>query len=396
MDLFECNEELFEANCDPDVRVYVNQGGTSSGKTYCIMQRLIAIALSEPRAIITVVGQDLPNLKSGAIRDMQTMLYRQPYLAQQFTENRSDHYYSAANGSIIEFKSYEDAQDAKSGKRDYLFVNEANGITYEIYWQLQMRTRKKVWLDYNPSARFWVHDKVIGGEGVRLIISDHRSNRFLSESEHQRIEGIDDKELWMVYARGLTGKLTGLVFPRFKVVDKMPPLSECKAHGYGLDFGFSNDPAALVDVRLAHGELWLDEIFYETGLTNPDIARRSRECGLTNKDKIVADAAEPKSIAELRNLGLWVVPSVKGADSINSGIDTMRRYPINVTRRSVNISKEMKVYKFKVDRDGNATNKPIDKFNHAMDAARYVATDILTTRRSGTARYRNTYLYNNG
>ena len=396
MELFECNSELYKANCDPNVRVYVNQGGTSSGKTYCIMQRLIAIALTEPYSIITVVGQDLPNLKVGAMRDLKTMLQKSQFLTDQFSENRSDLTFTSPNGSIIEFKSYDDEQDAKSGKRDYLFVNEANGITYGIYWQLQMRTRNKVWLDYNPSSRFWVHDKVIGGDGVKLIISDHRANRFLTEAEHKRIENTDDRELWLVYARGLTGKLTGLVYPRFNVVDRMPPISECKAIGHGLDFGFTNDPAALVEVRLAHGELWVDEVIYETGLTNPDIANRCHALGITKKHKIVADGAEPKSIQELRNLGLWVVPSVKGADSINAGIDTIRRYPINVTRRSRNIIKEMGIYKYKVDRDGKTTNTPIDKFNHAMDAMRYVCTDMLTTRRTGTAKYNPTYLYQYG
>lgn len=393
MELFEVNSELYDANCDPAARVYVNQGGTSSGKTYCIMQRLIEIALTEPRSIITVTGQDLPNLKVGAKRDMQTILFNSPFLMDAFSENRSDNYYSCSNGSIIEFKSYDDAQDAKNGKRDYLFVNEANGITYDIYWQLQIRTKKKVWLDYNPSARFWVHDKVLGADDVRLIITDHRSNRFLSEEEHRRIETIDDRELWGVYARGLTGKLTGLVYKHYNVVDKMPPIGECKARGYGLDFGFSNDPAALIEMRLAHGELWLDELIYETDLTNPDIASRCFDIGLTKRDKIVADAAEPKSIKELNNLGLWVVPSAKGADSINAGIDTIRRYTINVTRHSRNLIKEIGVYKYKVDRDGKTTNVPIDKFNHAMDATRYVGTDLLTERRTGTAKSHLTKLY---
>lgn len=394
MELFDVNDELYTANCDPSVRVYVNQGGTSSGKTYCIMQRLIELALTEPRSIITVVGQDLPNLKSGAIRDTQTILFRSDYLNEFFNENKSDHYYTGKNGSIIEFKSFEDAQDAKNGKRDYLFINEANGITYDIYWQLQIRTRKKVYIDYNPSARFWVHDKVIGGEGVRLIISDHRANRFLSAEEHKRIENIEDKELWVVYGRGLTGKLTGLVFPRFNVVSTMPALSECKAHGYGLDFGFTNDPTALVDMRLAHGEIWLDEVIYTNGLTNPDIARRCKEAGLSRSDKIVADSAEMKSIAELHNMGLWVVPATKGQDSVNAGLDTMKRYTINVTRRSVNIINEMKKYKYKVDRDGNATNKPIDSFNHAIDAARYICMDLLTARRgNGGVKATNVRLY---
>ena len=393
MELFEVNSELYDANCDTTARVYVNQGGTSSGKTYCIMQRLIELALTEPRSIITVAGQDLPNLKAGAMRDMQTILYNSQFLSDAFSENRSDHYYTCSNGSIIEFKSYEDAQDAKNGKRDYLFVNEANGITYEIYWQLQIRTKKKVWIDYNPSARFWVHDKVIGGGDVRLIITDHRSNRFLSKDEHERIENIDDRELWNVYARGLTGKLTGLVFQNFSVVDKMPHIAECKKHGYGMDFGYTNDPSTLIEMALAHGQLWLDELMYETGLTNPDIAARCKGLGLSRRDKIVADSAEMKSIAELNNMGLWVVPSVKGADSINVGIDMMRRYHINITRRSVNLLNEVKKYKYKVDRDGNATNKPIDNFNHAIDASRYVCMAELGEKRTGTARAHNIRLY---
>ena len=392
MELFEVNSELYEANCDEAARVYVNQGGTSSGKTYCIMQRLIEIAATEPHSIITVVGQDLPNLKVGAMRDTQTIIDRSEVLSAMFTENRSGHYFTTPVGSIIEFKSYENAQDAKNGKRDYLFINEANGISYEIYWQLQIRTKKKIFIDYNPSARFWVHDKVIGGEGVRLIISDHRQNKFLTEEEHRRIENISDRELWKVYARGLTGKLTGLVFPMFNVVDEMPPLNECKKHGYGLDFGFTNDPTAMVDLRLAHGALWLDEIIYSTGMTNPDIATACKEAHL-NRDKIVADSAEPKSIQELRNLGLFVVPASKGADSVNSGIDMLRRYTINVTRRSTNIIRELKAYKYKVDRDGNTTNAPIDDFNHAMDAMRYIGMDMLAVRRTGTAKAHNTYLY---
>jgi phage terminase large subunit len=199
-----------------------------------------------------------------------------------------------------------------------------------------------------------------------------------------------------VYGLGELGTLDGLIYPDIELIDEMPPADGLREIG-GVDFGF-HDPTAIVRVLADHGRkcAYIDEIAYQREMRNGDITAALVGAAFSRATNIWADAAEPKSIAELRNLGLWVVPSVKGADSINSGIDTMRRYPINVTRRSVNISKEMKVYKFKVDRDGNATNKPIDKFNHAMDAARYVATDILTTRRSGTARYRNTYLYNNG
>ena len=377
---------LFRANTDEAARAYVNQGGTSSGKTYTIMQVLIYVALQEAGSITTVVGQDLPNLKVGAIRDAKTILACSEWLGSYFDMHESGHYLQCKNGSIIEFKSYEDEQDAKNGKRDYLFVNEANGIPYEIYWQLAIRTRKKIWIDYNPSERFWVHNEVKGREGVKMIISDHRGNPFLTKEEHERIEGIEDKELWKVYARGLTGKLSGVIFPNFRIVDKLPERDSWKVQGYGLDFGFTNDPTALVHCVIAHGELWTDLEIYETGLTNPMIVERAKEAGLTKGDQIIADSAEPKSIAELRNAGLWVIPTVKGGDSITVGIDILHRYKWNVTRRSIGMIEELQSYKWKRDRDGKKTNTPIDKFNHAIDATRYFAMMRLNVRRTGRPR----------
>lgn len=379
---------LFRANTDEAARAYVNQGGTSSGKTYTIMQVLIYVALQEAGSITTVVGQDLPNLKVGAIRDAKTILACSEWLGSYFDMHESGHYLQCKNGSIIEFKSYEDEQDAKNGKRDYLFVNEANGIPYEIYWQLAIRTRKKIWIDYNPSERFWVHNEVKGREGVKMIISDHRGNPFLTKEEHERIEGIEDKELWKVYARGLTGKLSGVIFPNFRIVDKLPERDSWKVQGYGLDFGFTNDPTALVHCIIAHGELWTDLEIYETGLTNPMIVERAKEAGLTKGDQIIADSAEPKSIAELRNAGLWVIPTVKGGDSITVGIDILHRYKWNVTRRSIGMIEELQSYKWKRDRDGKKTNTPIDKFNHAIDATRYFAMMRLNVRRTGRPRAR--------
>lgn len=383
--LFAVNDAIYSANSDEGARFLINQGGTSSGKTYCIMQKLIELALTHPRCVITIAGQDIPNLRVGAMRDIQTILGGNAELREYFTENKSIHTFRAANGSLIEFNSYDSPQDAKNGKRDYLFVNEANGITYEVFWQLAIRTRKQVFVDYNPSARFWVHDKLIGRDDARLIISDHRSNGFLSEAEHAKIEAIEDRELWLVYARGLTGKISGLVFSNWGLVDTMPPLAECKMRCYGLDFGFVNDPTALVEVRLAHGELWVDGLIYEQGMTNVDIAKRIGTFGI-GREQIIADSAEMKSIEELRRMGLNVTPAVKGNDSVNMGIDVLKRYRINVMRRAKGLTEELTQYKWIVDRDGNKTNKPIDKFNHAIDALRYVAFLRLGTRGNGKAR----------
>ena len=373
---------LYDANIEAVERTIVNQGGTSSGKTYSIMQVLFTLGMMESRQVITVVGQDIPNLKVGSYRDAKTILESSPILQSWYPIiNEGERIIKCVNGTIIEFKSYADAQDAKSGKRDYLFVNEANGITYEIYWQLAIRTRKKIFIDYNPSARFWVHDEIIGRDDVRLIISDHRKNYFLTDDEHARIEGIRDEELWKVYARGLTGKVAGLVFTDWDIVDSLPPADEWKMNACGLDFGFTNDPSALEQVVLAHGELWIDEKIYSTGLTNPEIAAKAKAAGITRKQQIIADCAEPKSIKELQAQGLWVIPSPKGADSIISGIDILKRYRIHVTRRSIGIISNLRAYKWDKDRDGNMTNKPEDKNNHGIDAIRYVGLAKLKEHR---------------
>ena len=374
--------ELFDLNIDSPARVVVNQGGTSSGKTYSIMQVLFFLAIEDAGSIITVVGQDIPNLKVGAYRDAKTILTGSEKLQAAFpVVNEGERIIRCINGSLIEFKSYADAQDAKSGKRDYLFVNEANGISYDIYWQLAIRTRKKIFLDYNPSARFWAHDEVIGREGVELLISDHRSNFTLTQEEHDRIEGIEDPELWKVYARGLTGKIQGLVLTNWDIVDTLPPEYEWKLSAYGLDFGFTNDPSALEHVVLAHGDLYIDEVLYSTGLTNPDIAQRAHDNGIDSQQQIIADCAEPKSIRELQAAGLWVTPSPKGQDSIVSGIDILKRYRLHVTRRSVGILSNLRSYQWGKDRDGNMTNKPEDRNNHGIDAIRYVSLAKLSEHR---------------
>lgn len=374
--------ELFDLNLDSEARVVVNQGGTSSGKTYSIMQVLFYLAMTDIGSIITVVGQDIPNLKVGAYRDAKTILGGSEQLQAAFPViNEGERIIKCINGSLIEFKSYADAQDAKSGKRDYLFVNEANGIPYDIYWQLAIRTRKKIFIDYNPSARFWVHDELIGREGVELLISDHRTNDTLTDEEHERIENISDPELHKVYARGRTGKLEGVVLVNWDICDALPPREEWKMSCYGLDFGFTNDPSALEHVVEAHGDLWVDELLYSTGLTNPDIAQRAKGEGLTSQDNIIADCAEPKSIRELQAQGLWVSASPKGADSIVSGLDILRRYKIHFTRRSQGIIQNARSYRWAKDRDGNATNKPEDKNNHGIDAIRYVALAKLAQRR---------------
>jgi len=366
--------DVFKANRDAKTEIIINQGGTSSGKTYAIMQNLFLHAIEEPNQVITVVGQDIPNLKVGALRDAETILSSSEILQAYINNyNKSDRVFTFFNGSIIEFKSYDDWQDAKSGKRDYLFMNEVNGIPKPIFDELYLRTKRKTYLDYNPNTEFWVHSDLIGKENVTLIISDHRHNTFLDQNIHNKIESIEDPELWKVYARGLTGKLEGVIFRDYNII---PNVSlDAKLIGYGLDFGFTNDPTSLIAMYNQNGEIVLDELIYEKRLLNVDISNRMRELNISGT--IVADSAEPKSIAELQSYGWFVEPAKKGNDSIRQSINILKRYKINVTQSSHNLKKELNAYKWKQSKDGKLENVPVDFMNHAIDATRYICLNLL-------------------
>jgi len=363
---------LYRLNYNSTADIVVNQGGTSSGKTYAILQVLFSLAINS-ECTTTVVGQDIPNLKVGALRDALDIINADEAIRQQLVfYNRSERVLSFRNGSIIEFNSYDNEQDAKSGKRDYLFINEANGIPYNVFEQLSLRTRKKVFIDYNPDTSFWVHDKVIPLETTELIISDHRHNPFLTDKTRAKIEGLKDKDLdlWKVYARGITGRIEGLVLKKWYTTTES--FDDKELIGYGIDFGFTNDPTAMVEVRMQDGELWIKEIIYETGLTNQDISSRMEVLDISKGTLIVADSAEPKSIEELRRLR-WTVDGVKkGKDSVMFGINLLKGYTINVDAKSKNLIKELEQYRWKVDKNGDGLNVPIDTYNHAIDALRYL------------------------
>ena len=381
-DVFAANHELMQHK-----KICVNQGGTSSGKTYSIEQLLAKIAVECSRykhKVITVVGQDIPNLKKGALRDFQNIVSSSQILQSAIKSyNKTDRTYTLNNGFLIEFNSYSDWQDAKSGKRDYLFINEANGISLRVYEQLALRTEHNIFIDYNPDAEFWVHSNLIGKPDVGLIISDHRHNTFLSPETHAKIEAIDDPELWKVYARGLTGKLEGVIF-RYDVIPNVP--EGMRKVGTGLDYGFTNDPTAVIDVYCNGGDLVLDELIYDTGLVNvpvagvnaPNISDRMLEEGLIMSEAdIVAESAEQKSNQELRNAGWHVEDARKGPDSVRNGIDLMKRYKIKVTARSSNLKKELNTYKWRQNKNGDFLNEPVDFRNHLIDAARYVCLNRL-------------------
>jgi phage terminase large subunit len=371
------------ANVDSNKKITcVNQGGTSSSKTYSILQVLFKLAIENSRFVITVVGQDIPNLKRGAIRDASNIVSTSLAIQSMIDRwNGSDKIYHFKNGSIIEFTSYESSQDAKNGKRNVLFVNEANGIDYSIFAELDLRTSYRTYIDYNPNAEFWVHEKVLKLPNVAYFISNYTHNPFISESITESIERLQfqDPQLWRVYGLGQTGKIEGLVFD-YKIVDSMPQYLNKEA--FGLDFGFTNDPTTLIHCGISDGQIYTREVIYNKGLTNSDINNLLRSNNISKNSIIFADSADPKSIQELKLYGWNIRPADKGPDSISYSISLLKQYGmINITKDSINFIKEAKAYKWKEERSGNRTNQPIDAFNHAWDATRYWALGMLAANK---------------
>lgn len=362
---------VFNLNHESTAKVVINQGGTSSAKTYSILQVLYTRAVAEPNSVITIVGQDIPNLKKGAYRDAETIYNNSEHLQGWVRSwNKTDRIIHFSNGSIMEFNSYDGPQDAKNGKRDYLFVNEANGVDYAVYWQLAIRTRKQVFIDYNPSAPFWVHDNLVGTNGVQLILSDHRQNQFLSLEDHQKIESIKDPELWKVYARGLTGNITGIIYPNWqKIPDDQFP--EDEPFFGGLDFGYTNDPTAGVKIVRIGDSIFVKELCYSAGLSPMHIKQLFMSNGFT-KDTPLYCEHDPDMGSQLRRLGLQIHPARKGQGSINAGIEKLKEFKVFYTESSHNLHEERKRYLWLTDRsNGKPTNTPVDQFNHLMDALRY-------------------------
>ena len=372
----------------------VNQGGTSSGKTYSLLQVLIVKCLVEGNVVVTVVGQDVPNLKSGAIRDFETILNTTPLFGQYVESvNRTDKAFKFVNGSIIEFKSYENEQDAKSGKRTYLFINEADGIPYSVFEQLQIRTEKQVFIDYNPTFSFWVHDKLIGRDDVDLFISTYKHNKFIKESIVKKIEALKytNPNKWRVYGLGLTGVLENSVFPSSLVewVSRLPT-ENIRRDCIGVDFGYSQDPTTIVKIVLSQGVLYAELLLYSTGLTNPDISKEFERLGIKKGrrtgDLIMCDSAEPKSIRELKVLDWNVRGCKKGSDSIRHGINALHSYGKLKLVHSERWKFEQRCYIWQIDkRDGKTTNKPISKHNHIFDALRYGEQGIRKTKYTQTS-----------
>ena len=365
--------QIFETNWNAPTKIVVNQGGTRSGKTYSLLQLIMVKALSERGKVFTIVRKSLPSLKMTALRDFIEIL-ENAGIYNERDHNKSEHIYRL-NGNIIEFVSLDQPQKKRGARRHYLFCNEANELSYEDFFQLLVRTTDKIYLDYNPSDDFhWIYDRLLTRDDVTFIKSTYLDNPFLEHSIITEIERLKhtDEDYWRIYGLGERGQSKATIFT---FTEEARP-EDAKFLSMGMDFGFTNDPTCLVAVYQKDHSLYIEELLYETNLTNRDISERMKALGIDKRTEIFADSAEPKSIEELYRMGWNVKPTKKGADSINAGIDVLKRYKLFV--QGVNLVKEMRNYKWQEDKNSKLINKPIDAWNHATDAMRYATYNKLT------------------
>lgn len=363
-------------------RKRVIQGGTSSGKTYGIIPILIDYATKNPRQRITIVAESIPAVKDGAVKIFKDIMFEtNRWIESHWIGNPME--YTFANGTIIQFKSFDSVGKAKaSGKRDVLFLNEANHISFEIADALMIRS-KQTWIDFNPDNEFWAHTEVMPEHNAEFLLLTYKDNEAIPpetlEDLQIKIEKAKTSDYWKnwcrVYVDGEIGSLQGTVFENWQQCDAIPNDAEFIA--YGMDFGFTNDPSTLIAVYRYNGELYLNELIYQTKLTNSDLIARLKELNVTSQQMIVADSAEPKSIEDLRRAGFRIEGAKKGADSIRNSIDTLQAFKLNVTKASINLIKELRNYKWVTDKDGKSTSQPIDSYNHGLDGLRYVALNRL-------------------
>ncbi len=353
-------------------RLKIIQGGSSAGKTIAILLILIDRAQVEEGKVFSVVSETIPHLKKGAIRDFLSIMEGHQYY-DDMAWNRTDFIYTFETGTKIEFFSADSPDKVRGPRRSVLFINEANNISYETYTQLAIRTSEEIYVDYNPVAEFWVHDEVIPNTQHDFIILTYKDNDALPQSVVDELESRRNKpEWWKVYGEGQIGGQEGRVYTDWTPVDEIP--KGARLERYGVDFGYTNDPTAIIAVYYYDGGYILDEVLYQKGLSNKQIADT-----LLNLDKalVIADAAEPKSIDEIRSYGVNIQPAIKGQGSINQGIQLVQDQIVSVTKRSTNLIKESRNYLWEKDKDEKLTGNPIGIWNHAMDAVRYAMTSIV-------------------
>ena len=357
-------------------RIKIIQGGTSASKTFSILTLLINKAMHYNNLEISIVAESIPHLRRGAVRDFtKIMKWCNRYIDTSF--NKSLLKYEFANGSFIEFFSADDSSKLRGARRDILYVNECNNVNFEAYNELSIRTKKEVYLDFNPANEFWV-EEIKEDKEADFIILTYKDNEALDigivdQIEKNRLKAETStywRNWWKVYGLGELGMLEGVVFSNWKQIDTIP--KEARLVGIGLDFGYTNDPTSCIEIYKHNETRILNEIVYQTGLLNSDISKK-----LPKDVPVYADSAEPKSIRTLQLAGITIKGVTKGRDSINYGIDVMQREEYLVTSNSTNLIKELRSYCWDTDKTGKRLNKPIDNYNHAIDAVRYHEMETL-------------------
>jgi phage terminase large subunit len=358
-------------------RIKIIQGGTSAGKTFGIIPVLISKAAKTPNLEISIVAESIPHLRRGALKDfINIMKWTSRFFEGRF--NKSLLRYDFGNGSYIEFFSADDSSKLRGARRDILYINECNNVNFESYNELAIRTKREIFLDFNPANEFWVHTELKNEDDSDFLILTYKDNEALDERIVKEIEKNRAKastssyweNWWRVYGLGEIGMLEGVVFSNWKMIDTIP--KEAKLIGYGLDFGFTNDPTAIIEIYNYNGQRIVNEIVFQTGLVNNEIAKKLQKNVIA-----YADSSEPKSIEEIRRTGQLIKGVTKGQDSVNFGIQIMQSQSYLVTAQSTNLIKELRAYCWDRDKTGKQLNKPIDNFNHTIDALRYHEMESL-------------------
>lgn len=359
-----------------DKKIIVEQGGTRSGKTYNILIWIIFYYCPENRGkTITICRKTFPSLRASVMRDFIQILQQYQMYSEESHNKSSSEY--ILYGNLIEFISLDQPQKVRGRKRDLLFINEANELFWEDWQQLLFRTKEKVIIDYNPSDEYhWIYDKVIPREDCDFFRTTYLDNPFLGDSIKQEIERLreTDEQYWQIYGLGIKGVSKSTIF-RYVEVNHIPETAEFLS--YGMDFGYTNDPTTLIGIWIDGYNLYAKEFLYRTMMTTIDINKFFSSLNI-DRQMIWADSAEVRLIDELRRMGWNIRPSIKGRDSINAGIDLLKRYKIHLTQDSNNAIQEFRNYKWDEDRSGKTINKPIDRHNHLIDALRYGTYSILS------------------
>lgn len=355
-------------------KIRIVQGGTSASKTISILLYLIHLAQSDKQKTLTsVIAESTPHLKRGALRDFKNIMKDHNYWKED-NWNATDSIYNFETGSQIEFFSADQSDKLRGARRDRCFMNEANNMSLDAFDQLEVRTKDFIFIDYNPTNEFWVYTDVMGKrEDVEHIILTYRDNEALSPEIIQSIEARKGRKgWWQVYGEGQLGELEGKIYKDWEIIDEVP--HHAKLERYGLDFGYSNDPSSIVAIYYYNGGYVLDEIIYQKGMSNKQIA----DAILNNiQALVIADSAEPKSIDDIKGYGVSILPAEKGPDSVRNGIQLVQDQRISVTKRSLNIIKEYRNYLWETDRDGKILQTPEHQFSHSMDAIRYALVSLI-------------------